>query len=265
MAAARTVIQQHPAFTTAYGVLASMQHDTGDLRGAIHTLDEIVTRGIADQSVMVVLAGYLQEAGSLDKAAGLLEAVLESHPDYADACNSLGVVYSRMGRHDRARAAFQKVIDIDPTSATAYENLGVDALATGNLNDAEGELRRAVELDPRLAGAHNALAAVYMRAGRREQALQEWRQTIAAEPRMFDALYNLGTSLWDMGRREEARPYLQRFANEAPPARYASDIARIRRMLGGRLRPERGAGGKPGEAGPPSESERGWGPASIGK
>jgi hypothetical protein len=27
-----------------------------------------------------------------------------------------------------------------------------------------------------------------------------------------------------------------------------------------RLRPERGAGGKPGEAGPPSESEREWGP-----
>src|SRR5207244_3658534 len=29
-----------------------------------------------------------------------------------------------------------------------------------------------------------------------------------------------------------------------------------------RLRPERGAGGEPGEARPPSESERGWGPAS---
>jgi hypothetical protein len=29
-----------------------------------------------------------------------------------------------------------------------------------------------------------------------------------------------------------------------------------------RLRPERGAGGKSGVAGPPSESERGWGPAS---
>jgi GTP-binding protein len=31
---------------------------------------------------------------------------------------------------------------------------------------------------------------------------------------------------------------------------------------GERLRPERGAGGKPREARPPSESERGWGPAS---
>jgi GTP-binding protein len=32
-----------------------------------------------------------------------------------------------------------------------------------------------------------------------------------------------------------------------------------------RLRPERGAGGKSAEGGPPSESERGWGPASIDK
>src|SRR5439155_1455451 len=32
-----------------------------------------------------------------------------------------------------------------------------------------------------------------------------------------------------------------------------------------RLRLERGAGGTPGEAGPPSERERGWGPASIRK
>jgi hypothetical protein len=32
-----------------------------------------------------------------------------------------------------------------------------------------------------------------------------------------------------------------------------------------RQRPERGAGGEPGGAGPPSESERGWGPASAKK
>ncbi len=43
---------------------------------------------------------------------------------------------------------------------------------------------------------------------------------------------------------------------------YAEHLADLQRE---RLRPERGAGGKPGEAGPPSESERGWGPASINK
>src|SRR5207248_5000572 len=115
------------------GVVASMQHDRGDLRAAVATLEETVRRGIANPSVMVVLAGYLQEAGTLDNAAGVLEAVIASHPDYADAYNSLGVVYSRLGRHDRARAAFDRVLELDPTSATAYENLGVDFLASGDL------------------------------------------------------------------------------------------------------------------------------------
>jgi GTP-binding protein len=50
-------------------------------------------------------------------------------------------------------------------------------------------------------------------------------------------------------------------------ARGGSDAAQeLRRVADAyfaeRLRPERGARGKPGEAGPPSESERGWGPAS---
>src|SRR5712664_3065601 len=145
------IIQAHPGFTTAYGVLASMQHDLGDLDGAIATLEQVVRRGIADQSVMVVLGGYLQESGALPQAAALLEAVVASHPDYADACNSLGVMYSRMGHHDRARAAFRKVLELDPTSATAYENLGVDDMQAGDLPAAITDLTRALELDPRLA------------------------------------------------------------------------------------------------------------------
>ena len=48
---------------------------------------------------------------------------------------------------------------------------------------------------------------------------------------MYDALYNLGTVLYSSGRRDEARPYLERFATEAPPARYARDIVHVREML----------------------------------
>src|SRR5437763_2370104 len=111
-----------------------MEHDGGDLHAAVATLEDSVRRGIANPSVLVVLGGYLQEAGALDKAAGVLEAVVASHPDYADAYNSLGVVYSRLGQHDRARAAFSKVLELDPTSATAHENLGVDFLASADLS-----------------------------------------------------------------------------------------------------------------------------------
>ena len=230
MTEARAIVRAHPDFVTAYGVIASMQRDAGDLRGAIATLEDVVRRG-ADQSVMVVLAGYLQEAGALDRSIAVLEAILAAHPDYADAYNSLGVAYSRLGRHGEARAAFEHVLQLDPTSATAYENLGVDQLGAGNLAAAAADLARAIAIDPRLARAHNALAAVYLRQRREADAIAEWRLALEIEPKLYDALYNVGTTLWDTGHRDDARPFLDRFVRDAPPQRYGPDVARIRRML----------------------------------
>ena len=231
MAAVREIMRSHPQFTTAAGILASMQRDTGDLAGAVATLEDVVRRGIADQSLMVVLAGYLQEAGALDRSASLLEAVIAAHPDYAEAWNSLGVVYSRLGRHSDARAAFRKVIALDPTSAKAYENIGIDALAAGDPAAAVAALREALTIDPWLSAAHNALASVYLRQGREDDAIAEWRIALQSNPRMFDALYNLGMVLYKAGRRDEARAYLERFVREAPPGRYAADIAKLTPLL----------------------------------
>jgi choline-sulfatase len=193
----RGIMLQHPRFTTAYGMLASMQRQTGDLRGAIATLEDAARRGIADQSVMVVLAGYLLEAGTTEKAIALLEAIVAAHPDYAEAYNSLGVANMRAGRHDRARAAFRKVLELDPTSAKAFENLGADELAARELAPAVADLQRALALDPQL----------------------------------WDALYNVAMALDALGRQSEARLYIERFIREAPPQRYAQDIAKLQALL----------------------------------
>ena len=231
MAAAAAVMRAHPAFATASGIYASMQRTSGDLAGAIATLEDLVRRNIADQSVMVVLAGYLQEAGAPDRSEGLLRAIIAAHPDYAEAYNSLGVVASRQGRHAEARAAYRKVLELDATSAKAYENLGVDEFAAGELDAARRDLGRALALDAKLAGAHNALAAVEMRQGRATAALDGWKRAVQLDPMLFDALYNLATALYDAGRRDEARPYLERFVRDAPGGRYGPDIAKLRALL----------------------------------
>jgi choline-sulfatase len=197
IAAVRAIIRDHPTFSTAHGQLASMQRQSGDLAGAISTLEDSVRRGTADQRVMIVLADYLASAGALPKALALLDAVVAAHPDDADAHNSLGVVAMRLGRHDRARQAFNKVLELDPTSATAYANLGADALTSGDMAAAIVHLTRALEL----------------------------------EPRQYTVLYNLALALDSVGRREEARHAMERFVNEAPPQRYAPDIARFRALL----------------------------------
>jgi len=197
MAELRRIADAHQSFATPYGMLASMQRETGDLPGAIATLENLVRRNIADQSVMVVLAGYLLEAGSADKALALIDAVIAAHPDYAEAYNSQGVIEMRLGHHDRARAAFSRVIELDPTSATAYANRGANEIRAGEMTSAIADLRRAVTLDPR----------------------------------QYDALYNLGSALSDEGKRDEARPFLEQFVRDAPPARYGADIAHLRAVL----------------------------------
>jgi tetratricopeptide (TPR) repeat protein len=197
MTAVRTIVREHPSFSTAQGQLASMQRQSGDLPGAIATLEEMVRRGIADQRLMIVLADYIAASGALPKALGLLEAVIAAHPDEVEAHNSLGVVAMRMGQHDRARQAFGKVLDLDPTSATAYANLGADALSSGDLQGAIGHLTRALELDPR----------------------------------QYTVLYNLAMALDGLGRRDEARRDMERFINEAPPQRFGREIAEFRTLL----------------------------------
>jgi tetratricopeptide (TPR) repeat protein len=69
-----------------------------------------------------------------------------------------------------------------------------------------------------------------LRQGHRTEALAHWQKALQLNPRLYDALYNLGTVLYSIDRRE-ARPYLERFVREAPPSRYASDIAQFRTML----------------------------------
>ena len=231
MAAVAAIAKAHPGFATASGIFASMQRTIGNLPGAIATLEDLVQRNIADQSVMLVLAGYLQEQGALDRSAALLHAIVAAHPDYAEAYNSLGVVSSRQGRHPEARAAFRRVLALDPTSTEAYENLGVDEFGAGELDAAATDLLHALALNPNLPGAHNALAAVYMRQGRQSDAIAAWKTAVRLDARLFDALYNLGVALEAAGRKDEARPYLVRFVEEAPHDRYGPDIVKLKRIL----------------------------------
>ena len=198
MAAVRAIIREHPSFSTAYGQLASMQRQTGDLPGAIATLEDMVRRGIADQSVMVVLAGYLRVRRRAAKALG---AARRGGRRASRLCR--GVQLAGRGR-DAAGAAtigrgrrFRKVLELDPTSATAYANLGADALV----------VRRRARRDRRPdARARARSAAVHV-------------------------LYNLALALDSLGRRDEARPFMERFVREAPPQRYAPDIARFATLL----------------------------------
>jgi Flp pilus assembly protein TadD len=113
----------------------------------------------------------------------------------------------------------------------ALENIGTLEMQRGNLAGAQHALERAVVIDPKSARAHNGLGVVAMRTNRPDEAFVQWKRAVELAPADFDALYNLGMELDAAGRRDEARPFLERFAREAPPTQYGPDIAKVRKRL----------------------------------
>jgi arylsulfatase A-like enzyme/Tfp pilus assembly protein PilF len=227
----RRLIAARPSMAIGYKNLAFLQWQGGDARAAIATLEQGLRAGAADPAVTTQLGSYLAEAGKASDAIALLEPLTAGATADADALNSLGVAYARAGQDGKAAAAFQRVLARDPRDGQALENLGTLALQHGDFTAAEHALRQAVAADPRSARAHNGLGVVAMKTGRRDEAFAEWKQAVALAPHDFDALFNLAMELDAAGRHDEARPYLARFAAEAPPAQYAADIARVRKVL----------------------------------
>jgi len=126
----------------------------------------------------------------------LLEGLASDPPDFAEAHNSLGVAYARMGRAEDAEREFARVLELDPDSASASNGLGVARARDGDLDGAIAAWRRAVELSPT----------------------------------QFDAMLNLARALSDRSR-PEAISYLERFVREAPEGRYREDLQKARALL----------------------------------
>lgn len=227
----RRVIAARPGMEVACTQLAMLQWELGEPAAAISTLKEAMRRGGASVALQATLGTYLAEAGQVDEAIPLLEQATAGASSDVDALNALGIALGRAGRGADAARVFERLLGQNPSNTMALENLGALAAAEGRLADARKYFGRALEQDPSSPQAHNGLGVVEMRDGNRPRAIEHWRQAVAGDPANFDALYNLAIELANDGRSSEARPFLERFVRTAPPAFYAADIARVRRLL----------------------------------
>jgi arylsulfatase A-like enzyme/Tfp pilus assembly protein PilF len=227
----RGVVADRPDFTVAYLNLASVLIAGGQPQEAVAALQQAAARGVDGAEIQGRLGAAYLAAGDLKRAQAALEPV--SDPSLAgglEALNSLGVVWTQTGHHDRARRAFASVLDRSPHSATTWNNLGLLELSGHRADQAARAFEQAVAADPRFAQAWEGLGAARL-ATDPSGAVEAWRRALELEPRNYDLLFNIAVLLHDRGRAFDARPYLERFAREAPPDRYARDIARFRAWL----------------------------------
>ncbi len=114
------------------------------------------------------LGRYHHRKASYADAIAAYQKALAANPDYVEAHNGLGVIYSSQGQYPLALEHFQKAIELTPTATYLHNNLGYAYLLQGQNSEAAAAFQEALHFDPHNHKARRNLAAAHNRMGLNE-------------------------------------------------------------------------------------------------
>ncbi|HEY3457813.1 MAG TPA: tetratricopeptide repeat protein, partial [Bryobacteraceae bacterium] len=166
------------------------------------------------------LGRLLGWAGAGDKQViAAFEEAIRLQPDFAEAHNNLGLVYTQSGNDEKAAPAFREAIRLRPDFADAHQNLGT-LLITSDSAEAVRELQKAIALQPNLLKAQYNLALAYDAnpADGLPKEIEQLRKLLAMDPKYPRAEFALGKALLKSGKIDEAIAHLQTAVANDPKA-----------------------------------------------
>ena len=234
------LLKTTPAQT--YSLLVEMLSRERDQELALAAMERFVAGQGSDPLAQSALASLAARGGKLERAASILQQVLQSHPDdpgtvllYAQVLQTQGkaregidllagalarrpgetalrVAHGRLlvadKRYEDAIAEFQRVVDAHPDNGDARHALALLYLQTEKLDEAERHLRSLSVRGARQNTARFYLGHVAEARGRVDEAIS-WYGQVEQGDNLVDAQVRLGVLLARQGRLDEARQRLQ--------------------------------------------------------
>ena len=226
---ARSVMKRRPTMPVLYEFLSYLEDQSGQSGRAVAVLEEARRRGYLDERLATRLGLLYGQLGQSRRALAVLEPLRgSSNPD---VWNAIGIARADSGEGEKAVEAFEQALRLDPKNAIAWQNIGLTRVHANRPQEALAAFDRAFALNERLPRAWNGRGAALEELGRHGEALEAWKRALELDPRQFEALLNIGVVALEQGQRDLGRRALERFAATAPPALFAADIERARRLL----------------------------------
>ena len=170
------------------------------------------------------------EAGELEKAAALYQAILTKTPDQADALHLLGVLTHQRGDAEAALGLLRRAIAQNPDMPSFHGNLGNVLQELGRSIEAIPHYEKALALNPDLPPIHYNLAVALTADNRAHDAVPHFDAFLTHQPDHADARIAYGNTLRVLGRPEDAAAQLERALALTP------DAAAAHNQLGNVLR-----------------------------
>lgn len=177
----RRSLEVDGAYAWPYHKLGLIYEERGEYAIALTFYQDALERHQTDPARAISLnsLGEVYTAlGRAEEAMSAYRQALELDPDYAAAWNRLGEALSAQARHQEALAAYQRSFELDPDQALPWHNLGNARTALENYDEAIAAYRQALKLDPEDAWSYHNLGFVYHQLGRYDQAIEHYQEAI---------------------------------------------------------------------------------------
>jgi len=220
--ALRRAAERVPDSLTIQRVLLDEVLGSGDPRGALALLQQVVADPIGRSPATYALAAGLPDAVG-PQALAFVQAGRELYPDSTALAIAEADLQVAAGDLERAEAILREVITVDAANVTAIEALATVLGRAGRLAEAEALLAEAVGDDEALT---LRLVELQLASGRARQALATLAPMVEAGERDPIVRAYYGIALGRVGRVAEARAVLEQVLADAP------DLGLANRALG---------------------------------
>ena len=146
-----------------------------------------------------------------------LEKATSTDPNYPEAYNAMGIVYSQIGENEKADKNFQRSLRLAGNNPVTLNNYGQFLCQTGEHEKGQTMFKKAAAnplyRTPEIA--LNNAGTCALNESNKEQAEIYFRQALEKNPRVPTALLQMATITYDSGRYLPARAYIQRYSEIA--------------------------------------------------
>lgn len=157
----------------------------------------------------------------LDLAEMNFKKAIEIKPDFADAYESLGVMFGRLDRFDEAIALMQKLSEVNPKSVLAHTNMSLFLMKQGKIQEAEEQKSQATIKSFQSFG--DEAKKKEAEKLHKEKLQSEWaqresmfKQVLEIDPDDTLANYGLGSIAVEKQEWDRARSHLERVLKQDP-------------------------------------------------
>lgn len=227
--------KKDPSYWPAPNLLGLLYARTHQPVRAREFFEQAVAAAPDEPTPRVNLARLLLDQNQVGPALGHLRAVVDRHPDNAQAWSLIGTAWQAQGALVSAREAFRKAVNADPSLTSAEVALGQLELSFDHYERARTHLETAYRQGERSPDALCLLAVALVsdspepaNVDRAERLLHE-----AGDPEAVPAWFARGFIARERGRYPDAKAAFQRILAKDPTnerAEYA--LAEVLRRMG---------------------------------